>query len=103
MANIKKVFLGALALFIISSTSFAQIDDNQIIDALDKQENSEISESFKLQTFKSCENLESVMEKYIKTYWKLNKNKYSYNYKHRMIDTIASDDFSETLLQLEST
>jgi hypothetical protein len=76
---IKMLIIALLSMFLIN-TSFAQIEDNQIIDALEKQEKSEISESFKLQTFKSCENLESVMQKYIKTYWEFNKKRYSRDY-----------------------
>ncbi len=74
--NYIRMFIIVLLSIFLINTSFAEIEDNQIIDALDKQENSEISESFKLQTFKSCENLESIMQKYIKTYWELNKNRY---------------------------
>jgi uncharacterized protein YpmS len=76
---IKMLILALLSIFSIN-TSFAQIEDNQIIDALDKKENFKISDNFTLKTFSSCEDLNSVMEKYIKTYWKLNKNKYSINY-----------------------
>ncbi len=75
----KKIFqiFSIILLFIFwINNSFAQIEDNQIIDALNKQENSKISWNFKLQTFSSCEDFEKVMEKYIKTYWKFNKKRY---------------------------
>jgi len=55
-------------------------DDNQIIDKLkeieDKDEEVEEKIDFELKSFNSCESLENVMWKYIKDYWKVNKDKW---------------------------
>ena len=54
------------------------IDDNQIEDKL-KDLEMEVKEEdfdFELKSFNSCESLENVMWKYIKDYWKANKDKW---------------------------
>ena len=59
------------------------VDDNidtSIIDKLDESKIEELNIDFKLKTFKSCENLESVMWKYIKNYYKNNKSRYNRGY-----------------------
>ncbi len=71
----KILFILILSLFLVN-TSFASIEDDQIIDKINQKEIEQLNQNFKLQTFSSCENLNSVMEKYIKTYWKLNKKRY---------------------------
>lgn len=72
----KKVFLWIWIAFSIFSTSFAVLEDNSIIDELQNKNIKELKTNFNLQSFESCENLETVMEKYIKNYWEKNKNRY---------------------------
>jgi hypothetical protein len=51
-----------LSIFIVTSlTSFAAVEDTQIVDKIDETKTKELNIDFNLKTFKSCENLESVM------------------------------------------
>jgi hypothetical protein len=54
------------------------LEDNSIIDELNKDEIKELNVDFNLKSFESCQNLEDVMSKYIKDYWKANKKRYMY-------------------------
>lgn len=112
-----------LFLSVFSFTSlFAQnIEDTSIIDELGKQEIKSLDFDFKLRSFESCENLEDVMWKYIKDYWKNNKDKWAYPIMYRstvlsegaIMDksisantSLSSDsngwnNFSETNIQIE--
>ncbi len=75
MRNITKYFLSFFFLFIFIP-AFAIDVDNSIINELNKDKIKEIDFDFKLKTFKSCENLENVMEKYVKDYYKTHKDYY---------------------------
>lgn len=92
----KKILL-LLSMFIITSlTSFAAVEDNQIIDQIDKTKAKELNIDFNLKTFKSCENLESVMWKYIKDYYKNHRDQiYPINY-YRWWDFMALDSVATT-------
>jgi hypothetical protein len=57
----KKIFLLLSILLITSLTSFAAVEDTQIVDKIDETKAKELKIDFNLKTFKSCENLESVM------------------------------------------
>jgi len=72
----KKIFLLVLISFLFLNSVFAQIEDNSIIDELNKDEVKQLDVDFNLKSFETCENLENVMEKYIKDYWKANKKRY---------------------------
>ncbi|MDD2907756.1 MAG: beta-propeller domain-containing protein [Candidatus Gracilibacteria bacterium] len=75
----KKYFLLLfLGLFTFSSVN-AAVEDNSIIDELQGQEVKTLTSDFKLKSFNSCDNMENVMNDYIKTYWKNNKDRF-YNY-----------------------
>jgi len=72
----KKIFLLVLVSFLSLNSVFAQIEDNSIIDELNKDEVKQLNVDFNLKSFESCENLENVMGKYIKDYWSANKKRY---------------------------
>jgi hypothetical protein len=76
--NIRNIFLIILISLFSLNYSFASIEDNSIIDELNKGEVKELNVDFKLKSFESCQDLESVMGKYIKDYWKSNKDRYSH-------------------------
>ncbi len=72
----KKIFL-FIFLYVFSVTiSFAAIEDDSIIKELETDNFKELNIDFNLKSFESCENLETVMEKYIKNYWENNKSRY---------------------------
>lgn len=81
----KKIILVLfLSVFSFSFTYANDIEDNSIIDALDKEKSKEIDFDFSLKSFESCDWLEKVMWKYIKTYWENNKE----NWYHPMYRTL---------------
>ena len=89
-----------ILLFAIFSTAFTyaeDIDDTSIIDELNKQEAKELQIDFNMKSFESCEGLESVMEKYVKSYWKNNKDRWGwypmpmYRWMEVMVDDVAMD------------
>lgn len=61
--------------------------DNQIIDELTWKEKKELNFDFNLKKFNSCEDMETVMWDYIKSYWKNNRN----NYRHYGLETLHDD------------
>jgi len=71
----KKLIFLILSFFIFSNT-YAEIEDDSILKELNNQEKKELQFDFKLKKFKSCEDMTSVIEKYIKTYWKYHKKMY---------------------------
>ncbi len=76
----KYVFWICMCLCLIwNSVSAATIDDDSIIDELEKEETKELEVDFKMKSFDSCSAFEDVMEEYIKSYWENNyKNGFSY-------------------------
>jgi len=57
----KKLFL-LFSIFMFSVlTSFATVEDTQVVDQIDKTNSKELNFDFNLKTFSSCDNLESVM------------------------------------------
>ncbi|USN58191.1 MAG: hypothetical protein H6767_07885 [Candidatus Peribacteria bacterium] len=77
--GIKKGYLRILALllFTVGNSVFAEdIEDTQVIDELNKSEAIQLDEGFELQSFGSCEDFETVMGDYMKSYWKNNQSRY---------------------------
>jgi len=74
----KKYFILFFILFFSLTHTYAAVEDNSIIDELEKQEIKQIDFDFNLKSFESCENLEDVMWKYIKSYWEKNKDKWNH-------------------------
>ncbi|MDQ7008955.1 MAG: beta-propeller domain-containing protein [Candidatus Gracilibacteria bacterium] len=72
----KLLLLITTILFTAISVNASDIDTS-IIDKLDESKIEELNVDFKLKTFESCDNLESVMGKYIKDYYKNNKSRYN--------------------------
>ncbi len=66
-----------ISLFSVSGT-YAAVEDNSIIDELNKTTAKPVDYDFNLKTFQSCEWLEKVMGDYIKDYWKNNQDKWRY-------------------------
>lgn len=98
----KKIFLILLFLVLSISSTFAAIEDNSIIDKLNTNNVKELNTDFKLKSFESCANLETVMEKYIKNYWEKNKSKYMWwpvLYKDNMLwTTSVMEDTSKAVI-----
>ena len=74
----KKYFILFFILFFSLTHAYAAVEDNSIIDELEKQEIKQIDFDFNLKSFESCENLEDVMWKYVKSYWEKNKDKWNH-------------------------
>lgn len=70
----KKVAALLLVSFWSISTVSASIDDTSVIDAFSGS-TQELKTDIWLESFQSCQDLESVMEEYMKEYWKLNYKK----------------------------
>ena len=77
-----------VVLFFTTSFVFAEVEDTSIIDELNEDYIKELSIDFNLKSFESCQDMEDVMEGYIKNYWKNNKNNYYpiYRWIEPMID-----------------
>ena len=88
MKNIFILFL--VVLFLISNVSANVVEDTSIIDQLNQAETKNLNFDFGLKSFESCDGLENVMWKYIKDYWKNNKDKWSYPVLYRT-DMIMND------------
>lgn len=77
----KKPFM-VLVIMLISlfsvSYSYAAVEDTSIIDELNKTSVKALDYNFNLKTFESCDWLENVMWKYVKDYWKNNRDKFNY-------------------------
>lgn len=99
----KKIIVLLFVAFLSLWKSFASdIIDNSLITELDKTNTKELNLDFGLKTFKSCENLESVMQNYIKDYWATNKDKY-YARPIMMYDDMASESLSEWAISKEAS
>ena len=72
----KKILLWILLFTIFLDFAYAKIEDNSIIEELNKNKVKELSIDSNLKSFKSCKTLEDVMWKYIKDYWKEHSNMY---------------------------
>ena len=72
----KLLLLITTIIFTVFSVNASDVDTS-IIDKLDESKVEELNVDFKLKTFESCENLESVMWKYIKDYYKNNQSRYN--------------------------
>ncbi len=71
----KKIFsLLFVLMFSFVTVNASDIEDTSIIDALNKQNIKNLDFDFNLKSFESCEWVEKVMWKYIKNYWKKNRN-----------------------------
>lgn len=89
----KKIFLFLfITLFSFPSIFAADIEDDSIIKELDKNNVKQLDFDFKLKSFETCEDFSTVMEKYIKNYWKNNKNMYRWGW--IMYDTMLKWDFA---------
>jgi hypothetical protein len=64
----RKIILFLLGLFIFQST-FAAIEDTQVIDQLDKTKAETLKFDFKLKKFESCEDMSNVLTDYMKKYY----------------------------------
>ncbi len=91
----KKFILLILSIFLFSTT-YASVEDDSIIKELENKEIKELQIDFKLKKFKSCEDMSSVIEKYIKTYWKYNKKRYIWPvlYKTMDIDEVVEENIA---------
>lgn len=73
----KKLSSVLLLLFALMPVVFASdIDDDSIIEELNKSNTKQLDVDFKLKSFDSCQAFEDVMEDYLKTYW---ENSYKNN------------------------
>ncbi|MDR3150246.1 MAG: beta-propeller domain-containing protein [Candidatus Peribacteria bacterium] len=90
-----------LSLFLTSFIFADNIEDTSIIDELNKNKPQVSTSLFKLETFESCNDMQSVMKEYIKLYWENTRqnNYYPVSYKQfenalvmKDTDAISSSD-----------
>ncbi len=74
MKNLLK-FIFVFSFFINIAWAY-QIEDDSILKELNKNEVKDLQADFHLKTFKSCQDMQEIMKKYIKDYWELNKRRY---------------------------
>lgn len=65
----KKIIFFLVSLFIFQST-FAAVDDTQVIDQLNNGNTQELKFDFKLKKFQSCDDMSNVLTDFIKKYYK---------------------------------
>jgi hypothetical protein len=70
-----KLFFVLFLVFSFSS-SFAEVDDTQIIDELNNQNTTDLKFDFKLKKFESCEDMSNVLTNYMKKYYNQRPNYY---------------------------
>lgn len=82
----KKVLGYILSMFLLSIIvpTYAAVDDDSIIAELDKDKIEAINFDFKLKTFESCQDFETIMDKYIKDYYKIYKGRNRYPVMYNM-------------------
>lgn len=118
----KKTFLAILsASFLFFPTSFAELLDDSIIKELEKNNYSkdEVKASdFEMKKYFSCENIDSIINRYIELYRKNNRYRYDFIHLEKMelnnnvwtkevledlsSSKLSSDDFSKTNTQISS-
>ncbi len=77
--SFKNIFVSTIiTFFLVLNTSANDIEDTSIIDKLTGNDIKELNIDFSLKSFKSCEDMEEVMGKYIKAYWENNKSRWAY-------------------------
>lgn len=95
----KKIYSILFFLCIFGWISHASdIDDNSVIDELNKQNTQELEIDFNLKSFDSCDAFEDVMEDYMKMYW---KNSYKNNIFYRWWPVLM-ESFSDDLEMVQS-
>lgn len=75
-------------------TSCDNLEDNQLTDIEDKSKVEDLKVNFKPQNFSSCQNLEDVVSKYIKNYYKFYPNKLLYRW---WVDYLMEDSISSAV------
>ena len=91
----KKILLILILSFSITGVSFAaDVDDDSIIDELNKQNTQKLDVDFSLKSFDSCDSFEDVMEDYLKMYWENNYGKWGIYY-GRPVPMMMEMDFAE--------
>ena len=98
----KKIGIWFLVFSFLCTSSFAAVEDNSILEELTKDNVEELNHDFNLKTFQSCDAMESVMEDYIKSYWKKNKNNYRYPVFYA-VDDLAIQESSDISVSAKSS
>lgn len=84
----KKYLISLILMSAFTLPSYAATEDTSIIDELDAS-SPKLETDFKLQKFSSCDNIETVMNTYLKKYYE--SNPYPYYYRGGMIDDVMLD------------
>jgi hypothetical protein len=88
----RKIILCGIIFVCLTSVGFAEdIVDTSIIDELNKEKPQVLTSDFKLQTFESCGDMQSVMKEYIKLYWENAKQNYYFGVNDMMRVNAVSD------------
>ncbi len=102
MSKLLKLITVLLISFFSLNFAFANIIDDSITRELNQEKIKELQVNFNLKSFKSCEDMETVMEKYIRDYWKANKKRYIWSPRiwHKWMPQI--DIMQESVIEIES-
>lgn len=75
----------------------ADIDDNSILEELEKENTQELDVDFSLKTFESCDVFEDVMQEYFELYWENNyRSGWWYGWPIPMVMEMQEMDFAES-------
>ncbi|NDK08887.1 hypothetical protein EOM39_06630, partial [Candidatus Gracilibacteria bacterium] len=85
--TMKVLMLLTFSYFFINS-SFAAVEDTQVIDELNDKNTTSLKFDFKLKKFESCEDMSNVLTEYMKKYYNSRPN-YYYGRGEIMLDDMA--------------
>lgn len=93
MKHFRNFFL--VFLFFLPSAFATDIDDTSVLDAVSEKNTQTLEHDYTLSTFQSCDDMGEVLEKYMKTYWKYNKNQRYPIYNLGIADSVSEDSALE--------
>jgi hypothetical protein len=76
MRKIIRVLMFLTFSFFLINSSFAAVEDTQVIDQLNDKNTEALNFDFKLKKFESCEDMSNVLTDYMKKYYNTRPNYY---------------------------
>lgn len=87
--TIKVILLLTFSYFLFINSSFAAVEDTQVIDELNDQNTTSLKFDFKLKKFESCEDMSNVLTDYMKKYYR--ERPIYYRWGWIMLEDMATD------------
>lgn len=91
--TMKVLMLLTFSYFFINS-SFAAVEDTQVIDELNDKNTTSLKFDFKLKKFESCEDMSNVLTEYMKKYYNSRPNYYYGRWEEIMLDDMAVTEWA---------